>query len=76
MMSEQEALTHVKILSAEEPESLIKLADGTQISARLILSSVFRVDGEHDAQGNQSYRTNWQITSTIIPVKSQGGRLS
>jgi len=47
----------VKILEREEPPSVYVLEDGTRLTARTLITEVWRVEGEYDVEGNPMYVT-------------------
>lgn len=59
VVDEKPKQTPVKVVSAEEPWSLVVLADGTRMMARLIISGAYRIENPNG--GEPAYGLQHQV---------------
>ena len=69
-MAEDVKLVPVEIIHADEPVMEIRLANGSTMRARLIITSVFERVGQKDELGNPVMQCTWQVAMGIMPTKS------
>lgn len=55
----------VGIVQADEPWMEITLADGFKVRLRVIVTGVFRVEGQFDPNGNPLYSLSYQLVTGV-----------
>jgi hypothetical protein len=59
----------VEVRNSAEPWTQIDLADGSTIKLRSVVSEVWRVTGEYDAEGNPIYIVKHQTIMNVTPAE-------
>ena len=69
-MAEEVKLVPVEIIHADEPVMEIRLANGSTIRARLIITAAFERVGKKDEMGNPMIQFTSQVVAGIVATKS------
>lgn len=65
MSQSQPKLTPATVIKAEEPWTVLALADGTTIKMRLNIHQIVRVEGAYNPDGTPEYRFGWAPTIVV-----------